>query len=433
MRDRRTLTESSLERPEGAPPRPGLLLGYFGQRALALALPLEGELVLGRDTFEALGLRDERMSREHVRVWPGRAGLRVEDLGSRNGTFVDGERVTGPIERIVRTLRIGRSVLLPVADVGAFERAPLQRKDGLVVGPALAAAWAEIAALSRSATSLLILGESGAGKEAAARVYHQASAHASGPFVAVNCAAIPAGLAERVLFGARKGAYSGATADSEGHAQAADGGTLFLDELGELDPAVQPKLLRLLESSEVQPLGAASPQRITLSVCAATHRNLRQDVKSGRFRPDLYYRIARPVVRLPPLRERLEEIPWLVWSTLEPLGGAASPTFVEQCVLRPWPGNARELVAEVQRAFHLARAEGRTELDASDLDEEAGQRIDDEPEAARAAALDDAEVVRAALREHSGNVTSAARALGVHRNQLRRWIARQGFDPRAPG
>ena len=141
---------------------------------------------------------------------------------------------------------------------------------------------------------------------------HATAPESNAPFVAVNCAAIPEGLAERLLFGARKGAYSGATADAEGYIQAANRGTLFLDEIAELDPLVQAKLLRVLETREVLPLGASRAKKVDIGICAASHRRLRDEVTAGRFREDLYFRIGRPEVQIPPLRERLDEIPWFV-------------------------------------------------------------------------------------------------------------------------
>ena len=150
-------------------------------------------------------------------------------------------------------------------------------------------------------------GESGSGKELASASFSRAASRGgASPFIGVNCAAVPAGLAERLLFGARKGAFSGATGDVQGYIQAADGGTLFLDEVAELDLRVQAKLLRVLETREVLPLGATRAERVELRVCVAAHADLAEQVTAGRFREDLYYRVGRPVVRIPPLRERLD-------------------------------------------------------------------------------------------------------------------------------
>jgi transcriptional regulator with GAF, ATPase, and Fis domain len=221
---------------------------------------------------------------------------------------------------------------------------------------------------------LRITGESGTGKERLARAYHAAGPQAQGPFVAVNCAAIPESLAERLLFGATRGTYTGADADAAGYIAAADGGTLFLDEVGELAPQVQAKLLRVLESHEVLALGASRPRRVRTRFCFATLASLRDPT---RFRPDLYFRIAQSTIEVPPLRERVEEIPWLVCWQLARLGNDVSPhpRFIERCLLRPWPGNVRELLAAVRRAFDVARTAGEAVLGATHLEEVMGGSV----------------------------------------------------------
>ncbi len=163
--------------------------------------------------------------------------------------------------------------------------------------------------------------ESGAGKELIAHTFHQSGPTREGSFVSVNCAAIPAGIAERLLFGARKGAFSGIEKDCEGYFAAADTGTLFLDEVGDLELSVQGKVLCVLETGELLPLGANRPRRVQLRICTATHNDLRQRVQTGAFRADLYFRIGIPEVIVPPLRSRREEIPWLMTLALEATAG----------------------------------------------------------------------------------------------------------------
>src|SRR6185436_2830275 len=177
---------------------------------------------------------------------------------------------------------------------------------------------------------------------------------------AVNCAAIPHTIAERLLFGARRGAYSGAEADAIGYVQEADGGTLFLDEIAELDAQVQAKLLRVLESREVLSLGASRPRKVDFALCSAASKDLRALVGSGGLREDLYFRIGRPAVMLPALRHRPEEIPALIARELARCSPAltAHVALVEQCLLRPWPGNVRELVAEIRVAAQAAAKDG---------------------------------------------------------------------------
>jgi transcriptional regulator with GAF, ATPase, and Fis domain len=240
---------------------------------------------------------------------------------------------------------------------------------------------------------------------------------------------------------------------------AADGGTLFLDEVGELDLAVQAKLLRVLETRSVEPLGATRPRVVDLRVCAATTREPRADVLAGRFREDLYFRIDRPEVHLPPLRERRDEIPHLVQAFLAEVANPGArlelrPSLVEACLSRPWPGNVRELRGEIRAAALEAIAAGRTAVGRVDLPAGAGLSLaarrstpptlvsdgpsdddDDDPRRAPLSSEDRAAAeaalrtaAEAALRSDGGNVNRAARRLGWTRARLRRVIDRHGID-----
>jgi transcriptional regulator with GAF, ATPase, and Fis domain len=432
--------------------RPGLVVVWSDRAPVLRAVEIDRDgVVLGRELLASLGLLDDdRLSRQHARLHAVPGGLVVTDLGSRNGTHVAGARIEG--ETWVHgptVIRAGRTIAIAVPDVRRFLDARVERAGDAVVGPTLADAWRRIERAARTGDNLLVTGESGTGKELAARAFHAASG-GPGELVSVNCAAIPAGVAERLLFGTRRGAYSGADHDADGYLVAADRGTLFLDEIGELEAAVQAKLLRALESREVLPLGAARPRRIELRVVAATLRDLREEVAERRFRADLYHRIGRPEVHLAPLRERLEDIPWLAAHTAERAapGLALSPALIETCLLRPWPGNARELIGELRRAALAARDTGAGELGASDLEPTAGLRIerraassipgalpgpvaDAAPAVPAAPArtappapLPDRDTVARVLAAEGGNVVRTARALGLHRNQLRRFLAR---------
>ena len=425
-----TARDSEIESSRDDAPVPGVVVVWSDRtpRLIALRIPPAG-LVLGRDTLA--DAHDERMSRQHVRItWTGDQ-VRVADLGSRNGTHVGGRAIASleVAAAVPAVVRCGRTVAIAVADVRPFEGATVTT-DGGVVGPTLRQAWQAVERAARGGRSLLVTGESGVGKELAARAFHRASA-VSGELVAVNCAAIPAGLAERLLFGTRKGAYSGAERDADGYLATADGGTLFLDEVAELDLEVQAKLLRVLETGELLALGAARPRPVQLRIVAATLRDLRGAVATGRFRDDLYYRIGRPEVRLPALRDRLEDIPYLVAEAVAPRGLPAHPSLIEACLLRPWPGNVRELVAEVGRAAHAAAEASRPAVRAEDLDEQAGRAHavaaaadDADPPRPKSVGLPDDDAIAAALRAEAGNVSRTARRLGVHRNQLRRYLAK---------
>jgi transcriptional regulator of acetoin/glycerol metabolism len=422
-----------------APAVPGLIVMFANQRPRFRVLPWQGAaLELGRVELAEDDVHDTQISRRHARLRFDGSSWQVEDLSSRNGTFVHGKAVSGVVQAPSGTpIRIGGALVTPVHDTLKVQRYGLGVRDGAVSGPSLRQAL-EAVALARKTellSSLLISGESGTGKEIAARVFHAAGLGANAPFVAVNCATIPKELAERLLFGSRRGAYSGAT-DASGYVQAAHGGTLFLDEVAELPAEVQTKLLRMLETREVLRLGATTYERVDVRVCAATWRDLRGEVAAGHFREDLYYRIGQPEVRLPALRERIEEIPWHARQVLDESAGSRSleltVAFVEACALRPWPGNVRELRAEVRRAAGAAVTEGRP-LGADDLSKTAGLLLPAraplaEPRAQPAALP--ADEIAEALQAERGNVLAAARRLGIQRNKIRRWLERHGIDAR---
>jgi DNA-binding NtrC family response regulator len=336
---------------------------------------------------------------------------------------------------------------VPSHDVGPLQRLGVRIADGRVEGPALQQALDSAANAARLGSVLHITGESGAGKEGVARAFHTAGTAAKAPFEAVNCATIPEGVAERLLFGTKRGAYSGADADAEGYVQAAHGGTLFLDEVAELSLAVQAKLLRVLETGEVLPLGASRPRKVELRLCSATHRDLRVQVATGKLREDLYFRIATPRVVVPPLRERPEELALLLHAIVERIAPACAVhvSLVETCLLRPWPGNVRELLAEVRSATQAAVAAGTTRVEQRHLAETAGSAfvvpvepaVSDPAKQAKPLERSAVPPTRArlvtVLGRCKGNISAAARELGVHRTQLRRWMERHGLDPMAYG
>jgi transcriptional regulator with PAS, ATPase and Fis domain len=409
---------------------PAIVMIATGTQPAALAIPPPAELgrriAAGEVSHE---VADERMSRDHAVVTWERGMWRIRDLDSRNGTFVDGERISGEVRRGGDPiLRLGHTLFLLLAD-GRGHPAP---EGEHVVGPELARAYDQVRRHAGSDT-LLVHGESGSGKELAARLYHDAGPRRAGPFVAVNCAAIPEGVAERLLFGAKKGAFSGAI-EALGHFQMASGGTLFLDEIADLDAAVQAKLLRAVETREVVPVGATTGTPLELGIVAASHRELRAAIAERRFRDDLYYRLARVTVHLPPLRERKVDLARLVQREVATAEGALSPhpKLIEACCLRPWPGNIRELRAAVRRAAAAALAAGRDVVRADDLAATDGLPVGS-PTADTAVdrPLTPAELgkdaVVAALARANGVVSVAARNLGLHRTQLYRLMVKHGI------
>src|SRR5690349_12509801 len=218
-----------------------------------------------------------------------------------------------------------------------------------------------IAKVARSMAPVLVRGESGTGKELVARAIHACSHRAEGPFVAVNCSAIPESLLEAEFFGARKGSYTGATADREGYFQAAQGGTLFLDEIGDLPLAMQSKLLRAIQERHVRAIGSTQEDSVDVRIVSATHRDLAADVAAGRFRQDLYYRLNVIEIVVPPLRERREDLPALCDALLARIAAETgmpvpllSPVLAEQLAAHPLAGNVRELENLLHRAVALS-------------------------------------------------------------------------------
>jgi DNA-binding NtrC family response regulator len=277
--------------------------------------------------------------------------------------------------------------------------------------------------------SVLILGESGTGKELIARAIHKGSARHRGPFVAVNCAAIPRDLAESLFFGHLKGAFSGAERDQAGYFELAHGGTLFLDEVGTMPADLQPKLLRVLEDGLVQPLGSRQARQVEVRVLAATNADLLRQIQEGRFRQDLYYRLARFTVRVPPLRERREDIPLLASHFLQLLAAemgiehpALSPAALDLLEKQDFPGNIRELKNVVERALIESRGK---EIRPEHLHlAEAAPPAPSPPELPLNLEQAEQLLIQRALERTGGNVSEAARLLGIDRNKIYRRLDR---------
>ena len=285
--------------------------------------------------------------------------------------------------------------------------------------PAMQKLYRQIGKLAPTEASVLIQGESGTGKELVARALHRLSRRADRPFVAVNCGAIPEGLAEAEFFGAERGAFTGAVATRDGYFAQADGGTLFLDEVGELPLTLQPKLLRALQEGVVTRVGGQREQRVDVRIVAATHRDLKQEIAGSRFREDLYYRLAVVTLNTPPLRERREDIPLLVGhfvdkaAKLHRLGDVVLPKAVLRALMeRSWPGNVRELGHAVERLLLLGEDDDILEHDlpAEDDGNNGGFRL---PEHGLDWERMERSLLAQALEQTGGNRRQAARALGL--------------------
>jgi two-component system response regulator HydG len=302
--------------------------------------------------------------------------------------------------------------------------------------------------LAEQDVSILIQGESGTGKELVARALHERGARRKKRFVALNCGAIPESLIDSELFGHIRGAFTGATTDRPGVFVEADGGTLFLDEIGDMPVPVQARLLRVLQESEVRAVGGSGVRKIDVRVIAATHVDLGAAVEQGKFRQDLFYRLNVVVLRVPPLRERLDDLPLLAAHFLKKHGGETPPTLspdaLEALIEYSWPGNVRELENAVLHAIAMRRGQeigteslppqigGRvrptngTPHPAEDLDELGASLT----EAKRRAASDfEKRYLRRVMEKAKGSVSEAARLSGLDRTNFRRLLQRHGLDP----
>ncbi len=323
----------------------------------------------------------------------------------------------------------GRAPMVAAAEISAPE--------GELVGSSAAMREVQkaVGLLADSDATVLLLGETGTGKELVARAIHRHGRRAKAPFMPVNCAAIPSELLESLLFGHVRGAFTGAVADRLGSFREAQGGTLFLDEIGDMDLAMQAKLLRVLQEREVTPVGG-KPIAIDVRVVAATHRDLGRAVREGRFREDLFYRLGVVPVTLPPLRNRLADIIPLAEHFLNSAANGGEPKRLgadaaARLLAHRWPGNVRELLNAVHRAATLGR---RPVISASDLDFLSPGAMGQAPVDWLAGTLPEAverlerEMIRRALAAADGNRARAAELLGIHRQLLYRKLARENGD-----
>jgi DNA-binding NtrC family response regulator len=456
--------------------KPGLTTIFVADRAekrrlerarlAVIAGPDEGKVLIvereritvGRSVICDLVLADKAVSGTHFEIVAGEHGFMLRDLGSTNGTLCGsgggGElRVREVWLKPGTTITVGQSTLRFELGEGAVEidLSRSERFHELVgKGVRMREIFATLEKVAPTELTVLVRGETGTGKELVARAVQRSSRRKAGPLVVQDCSAIPRDLVESTLFGHERGSFTGATDRHRGSFEQADGGTIFLDEIGELDLALQPKLLRVLENREIKRVGGDRAIPVNVRVVAATHRDLRQMVNEGTFREDLYYRLGVVTVELPALRERPEDVPSLVEHFAADFAARRWPgenkkiTIAKDAMARlvayAWPGNVRELKNTIERGASLADG---TELTVRDLlpssqktppvrlpggdpeqfvesgtpFKEAKQRVLDVFESA---------YLKALLDKHGGNVTRSAQAAGLTRYHLRELAKRYG-------
>jgi transcriptional regulator with GAF, ATPase, and Fis domain len=386
-------------------------------------------VLLGKSTACAIKLTDRMVSRRHAALDVVGDRLKLTDLGSTNGTQINGLAVNEAFLAGGERLAVGRSVLL-------VERRPIGAPPALAAGTQFGRVLGESteirrlyplgARLAGSDVPVIIEGETGTGKELFAEALHEEGPRAQGPFVVFDCTAVPSSLVESELFGHERGAFTGAVAQRKGCFELADGGTLLVDEIGDLDLTLQPKLLRAIERSEIRRVGGTKTIRVNVRILAATRRDLDREVAAGRFRDDLFHRLAVARLELPPLRERRGDIAVLARHFWKALGGRDNdldPEVVHRWEAYAWPGNVRELRNAVAR-YHVlgtvAVPRSKTAAAAGGEDIDILRRVlaGDLPfPEARDAVLAAFErlYVAKALAEHGGNMQRAAAASGIAR------------------
>jgi transcriptional regulator with PAS, ATPase and Fis domain len=461
-----------LSRPDG---RPELCVIVVSDSVCSThQLPEQGRLTIGRSQSCDIRIDQASISRQHAILHVGPT-LRIEDLGSANGTVVRGEHIVGKIVVVAPgdTIEIGRSILLvqkvstarqgsrPVVDElakaqGRDSESARQRpgrptlrdtQPSLRSDDTMQELYRLVARVAAGTINVLLIGETGAGKEIVAEQLHRTSPRAAEPFLRLNCAALSESLLESELFGHERGAFTGAVESRPGLLETADGGTVFLDEVGELPPAIQVKLLRVIEEQMVLPVGGRKPRKIDVRFVSATNRDLEKEVAAGTFRQDLFFRLNGILIVVPPLRERASEIVPLakgfVASVCEKMQRTPvpmlSPETLEQLQRHQWPGNVRELRNVMERAVLLCSGETiepehlsldkltNVEPAASTPDERARVLEEQLEENERARIMD-------ALERAEGNQTRASKLLGVSRGTLMAWLDRYSLPrPRKKG
>jgi len=398
-------------------------------------------VVIGRDEGAQLRLDDPEVSSIHCELRAVNEGILVRDLGSTNGTLIGSLRIREGVVTQKAELLVGQT-RISIEPSGAKQKVDVGYSDrfGDLVGssPKMRRVFGVLEKVANTPLSILILGETGTGKEVVAKSVHNASERKGGPFVVLDCGAIPSTLAESILFGHEKGSFTGASERKKGALAEAHGGTLFLDELGELPIDLQPKLLRALAERQVKRVGGSTFEPIDVRVLAATRRDLGAEMNAGRFRSDLFFRIAQVRVELPALRERADDIGALVTEVCKRAGRPEAAPVVEGWIEQrlgsyDWPGNVRELVNVAQVAATLADTPDAID-DVLTLARDAVADSPQRPQTAFAEAKRGAisvfekEYFSQLSKGAKGNVSEMARQSGMERHHVRAYLRKYGIE-----
>jgi DNA-binding NtrC family response regulator len=398
------------------------------------------ETRIGKGPDNDVVLPDATVSRAHCVIAHDGEDYVVRDLGSTNGTFLEEARIREGILRPGDRIRVGEVLLRfqPVSQVVAVPPSGRDRMGSLYGGSSrMREIFTLLERIAPTDATVLLTGETGTGKGAAARAIHDLSVRQSGPFVVIDCGAISRSLIESELFGHERGSFTGATHLRRGAMETCRGGTLFIDELDDLPLELQPKLLRAIEDREIHRLGSTTPIKLDLRIVAATKKDLRVEIAAGRFREDLYFRLSVVIVPLPPLRERPDDIGGLVEHFLgQPGAWDGLPRATrDRLASHTWPGNVRELRNVIERASYVG---GLDALDPSvfpmERGDEAGRLTADYTRPFKEAKNElierfEREYIRRLLERTGGNMARAARAAGIDRKYMYLLMKKHGMEP----
>lgn len=408
------------------------------------------KITLGRSRVADVPMADNTVSEFHVEVFPHEQGIEVRDLDSWNGTYYEGARIGHGVIPPGAALQIGESVVCVGLTPEAEPSHPVRDSFRSILGKstAMRELFALLERLAPTELAAFVEGPTGSGKELVARALHDASARANGPFVVLDCASLPASLAESVLFGHAKGAFTGAVEARMGVFEAAHQGTVFLDEVGDLPLDLQPKLLRVLEQRQVTRVGELKPRPVSVRLISATWRDLRRMVNQGQFRDDLYFRLAQVRLTIPSLAERPEDIELLVAHFLRglPRGASCARAIAREALAelrtRDFPGNVRELKNIIERAAYMCDGSiirpqdlaferllerGREPAAVRVGEDELGEV--QEFKGAKRTAVDDFEryYLERLIAKTDGNIAMAAGLAGIERHYLRSLLKKHGL------